>query len=410
MQEFFAALWLLEKSEIFDDVLQLCQNEDSEHMKYVVPFLCGLQSQTNIDHLKCLFPLNKVKGNIDGFFEKVLNTFIGEEPEDENIDIVFICQCLYEFQSPETCCSFLERIDYYLDLSEEHLDPYTCCAVCYVISQSRNTQVHLDLKNSFVSLSGLKIILKHRQYLRELSTTLCQVWTIFLKHEQLDYLIQLLQVLGNEIHLLMSSKTDVLEQAEKIIIQSAEQINLYLHCDEGPHQLTHHLCNTVFSWLPHIGSLKFESKQGEKEPEERWRTFLLDLCLKTALNQPQYIQETVEELMPYYYDEEQSDFLLDLFSHVKQYESKTGESVLPALLPVYRSLPAVRFNMFDSKQEEKKERWRIFLLDLCLQTALHQPQYLQQTVEQVMPDIEKYEELEYYEEQIDFLLDLFSHM
>ncbi|XP_058261027.1 uncharacterized protein LOC131362774 isoform X1 [Hemibagrus wyckioides] len=37
----------------------------------------------------------------------------------------------------------------------------------------------------------------------------------------------------------------------------------------------------------------------------------------------------------------QSVVLLDLFSHVKQYESKTDRSVLPALLPVYRSLPAV---------------------------------------------------------------------
>ncbi|KAK3507776.1 hypothetical protein QTP70_000336, partial [Hemibagrus guttatus] len=46
--------------------------------------------------------------------------------------------------------------------------------------------------------------------------------------------------------------------------------------------------------------------------------------------------ETFEE-----FHEEQSDFLLDLFSHVKQYESNTGRSVLPALLPVYRSLPAV---------------------------------------------------------------------
>ncbi|KAB5517651.1 hypothetical protein PHYPO_G00169640 [Pangasianodon hypophthalmus] len=41
------------------------------------------------------------------------------------------------------------------------------------------------------------------------------------------------------------------------------------------------------------------------------------------------------------FQEEQSDFLLDLYSHVKQYESNTGRSVLPALLPVYQSLPAV---------------------------------------------------------------------
>ncbi|KAG7325977.1 hypothetical protein KOW79_010902 [Hemibagrus wyckioides] len=302
------------------------------------------------------------------------------------------------------------------------------------------------------------MILKHKQYLRELPTTLCQVWTISLKHERLDDLIQLLQVLGNEIHLLMSSKTDVLEQAGKIITQCSEQINLYLHCDKDPHQLTHVLCDTVLSWLPHISSLQFDSKQEEKEPEERWRTFLLDLCLKSALHQPQNIQQTVETVMPHY-DEEQSDFLLDLFSHVKQYESKTDRSVLPALLPVYRSLPAVwsiklserkvslllevlklqtqkkpvelidwsdeesevrsflqclpyisqlRFNEFDSKQKEKKERWRTFLLDLCLQTALHQPQNIQQTVEKVMPDTKYYH---YYdEEQSDFLLDLFSHV
>ncbi|KAI4885080.1 hypothetical protein NFI96_029850 [Prochilodus magdalenae] len=38
---------------------------------------------------------------------------------------------------------------------------------------------------------------------------------------------------------------------------------------------------------------------------------------------------------------EQCDFLLDLYSHVKNYESQTGRSVLPALQPVYQSAPAV---------------------------------------------------------------------
>ncbi|KAK3525135.1 hypothetical protein QTP86_018096, partial [Hemibagrus guttatus] len=165
----------------------------------------------------------------------------------------------------------------------------------------------------------------------------------------------------------------------------------------------------VYRSLPADWFNVFESKQEEKEPEERWRTFLLDLCLKTALNQPQNIQQTVEKVM-IYYDEEQSDFLMDLFSHVKQYESNTGESVLPALLPVYRSLPAVRLDVFDLIQEEKKQRWRTFLLDLCLQTALHQPQYIQQTVEQLMPDIEDYYDEYDDEEQSDFLLDLFSHV
>ncbi|XP_053087402.1 uncharacterized protein LOC113523970 [Pangasianodon hypophthalmus] len=469
MQEFFSALWLLEKTEILDDVLHLCQNEDSNHMKHVIPFLCGLQSQTNVRLLKCLFPLNNVKKNIDGFFEKVLNTFLCGQPDDENV--AFICQCLYEFQLPESCCSFLERINYHLDLSEERLDPYTCCAVSYVISQSRNKQVHLDLENSAVSLSGLKTILKHSQYLSDLSTTLCQVWTVSLKHEQLDYLIQLLQLLGHELHLLMSSDTGVLEQAVKIITRSAEQINLYLHCDKDPHQLTNDPYNTVFSWLPHSGSLKFDSKEGDKEQEKRWRTFKLDLCLQAVLHQPQNIQQTVQKVIPYNYKEE-SDFLLDLCSRVKQYESDTGRSVLPALLPVYQSVPEVWsiklserkaslllevlklqtekkpvelrdcsdeesevrsflqclpyisqlwFKEFDSKEgdKEQEKRWRTFKLDLCLQAALHQPQNIQQTVQKVMtynykqkvmPDIEYYDEDEYYEEQSDFLLDLCSHV
>ncbi|MCI4395257.1 hypothetical protein PGIGA_G00178200 [Pangasianodon gigas] len=180
----------------------------------------------------------------------------------------------------------------------------------------------------------------------------------------------------------------------------------------------------------------------------------------------------IEEYEEDEYYKDQSEFLLDLYSHVKQYESNTGRSVLPALLPVYQSLPAVwsinlserkaslllevlklqtekkpvelrdcsdeesevrsflqclpyisqlRFKEFDPKQGEKEQekRWRTFKLDLCLQAALHQPQYIQQTVQKVMtynykqkvmPDIEYYDEDEYYEEQSDFLLDLYSHV
>ncbi|GAA6086264.1 uncharacterized protein LOC113650479 isoform X1 [Tachysurus ichikawai] len=254
MQEFFSALWHLEKSEILDEVLHLCQNEDSKHLKHVIPFLCGLQSQTITDHLKCLFPLNKIEDNIDGFFEKVLNTFIDEQPDDENTDIAFICQCLYELQSPETCCLFIKRINYHLVLSEEQLDPYTCCAVSYVITQPK--KVHLDLENSAVSLSGLKIILKHSHYLRDFSSTLSQIWTIALKCEEPNYLINLLQLCRNELHIPMSSPRDVLEQAGKIITRYAEQPNLHLHCDKDPQQLTDLLLSTVFSWLPHISSLK----------------------------------------------------------------------------------------------------------------------------------------------------------
>ncbi len=38
---------------------------------------------------------------------------------------------------------------------------------------------------------------------------------------------------------------------------------------------------------------------------------------------------------------EHCDFLLDLCSRVKDYETQTGRSVLPALQPIYQSAPAV---------------------------------------------------------------------
>ena len=37
----------------------------------------------------------------------------------------------------------------------------------------------------------------------------------------------------------------------------------------------------------------------------------------------------------------QCDFLLDLFSHMKDYETKTGLSVLPSLQSVFQSVPSV---------------------------------------------------------------------
>ncbi len=54
-----------------------------------------------------------------------------------------------------------------------------------------------------------------------------------------------------------------------------------------------------------------------------------------------------------YYDPyliEHCNFLLDLCSHVKDYETQTGRSVLPALQSIYKSAPAVwRINLSERK-------------------------------------------------------------
>ncbi len=74
--------------------------------------------------------------------------------------------------------------------------------------------------------------------------------------------------------------------------------------------------------------------------EKRKRLFILDMCLQAALHQKEKIKEIVQILIPSV-NYESCDFLLDLCSHVKDYETQTGSSVLPALQPIYQSAPAV---------------------------------------------------------------------
>uniref|UniRef100_A0AAR2M1E7 CARD domain-containing protein n=1 Tax=Pygocentrus nattereri TaxID=42514 RepID=A0AAR2M1E7_PYGNA len=343
IQEFFSALWLLEKPQKLHEVLQLCQTEEYKHMKYMIPFLCGLLSETTIPLLKCLFPPDQPKGTCHGFFEKVLKTFLHDEPDEEySVDAVFLCQCLNELQSSEACLWFLERVDYSLDLSEEHLDPHQCCAVSYVISQSRDKPVHLNLENSVVSLSGLKTILRHSQNLRDLSMTLCQVWTAALKCEQQSYLINLLLLCGKEIYLPIITQKALHQQAGEIITQSADPVILHLCCGQNPQQLSDAFCRTISTWLPSISSVHFTTKQNQRESCEEWEKrvtlFKLNLCLQAALHQKENVQTTVKKVTLCGTDE--CNFLLDLYSHVKQYETETGRKVLPALLPVYQSTRA----------------------------------------------------------------------
>ncbi|XP_064859303.1 uncharacterized protein LOC135561533 [Oncorhynchus nerka] len=99
--------------------------------------------------------------------------------------------------------------------------------------------------------------------------------------------------------------------------------------------------------LPYISQLSFTPPQDQRRsPEERTKrekTFLLNLCLQAALHERGSIQTTVEKVLSlsevYHY--QPCDFLLDLYSHVKDYETQTGRSVLPALQTVYQSAPAV---------------------------------------------------------------------
>ncbi|XP_045569054.1 uncharacterized protein [Salmo salar] len=95
--------------------------------------------------------------------------------------------------------------------------------------------------------------------------------------------------------------------------------------------------------LPYISQLRFPPLKDNVERIKREKTFLLNLCLQAPLHERGTIQTTVEKVLSlsevYHY--QKCNFLLDLYSHVKDYETQTGRSVLPALQPVYQSAPAV---------------------------------------------------------------------
>ncbi|XP_052472418.1 uncharacterized protein LOC128029013 isoform X2 [Carassius gibelio] len=206
--------------------------------------------------------------------------------------------------------------------------------------------------------------------------------------------------------------------------------------------------------LSYISQLRFAvpHNKAAESWDKRRRLFVLDLCLQAVLHQKETIEETVKKLLSSV-NYEKCDFLLDLCSHVKDYETQTGRSVLPALQPIYQSAPAVwRIKLSERKssillevlklQTEKKpvelrdwtdeesevkgflqclpyiselrfiapdqssELWikrkRLFILDLCLQAAIHQQETIEETVMKLISSVNY--------ERADFLLDLYSHV
>ncbi|KAL6467194.1 hypothetical protein MHYP_G00249980 [Metynnis hypsauchen] len=99
--------------------------------------------------------------------------------------------------------------------------------------------------------------------------------------------------------------------------------------------------------LPYISQLRLDFGSDIRKNTK----IFLDLMMKSGECEIQTGEKTLELLtsvctyssFPYRetHRSEQSEFLLDLFSHVKNYETQTGKTVLPALQPVYQSAPAV---------------------------------------------------------------------
>nr|XP_024654726.1 uncharacterized protein LOC101476530 isoform X4 [Maylandia zebra]XP_024654727.1 uncharacterized protein LOC101476530 isoform X5 [Maylandia zebra] len=347
VQEFFAALWVLKDPEKTRCVLQQCLVQGSKHMKHLVPFLCGLLNEKNTDLLEGLLPPQQLRDTSDWFFKHLVTTFVGcSDSEDCEMDLMFLCQCLYESQSPDACLCLLDKLDYCIDVSGETLDPQQCCVLAYVISQSQERKIELNLEDTTVSKQGMRPLLGCLSKLQRSDSMSRQLWTISLLTDgDVDY-VSLLDFTENQLHLPVNSETQLYDGAVRVLQKRKRKVKVCLHCD-------HRVCQSASSFLlhhlPHIHSLSFCQSSGNLSDQTE---LLMNLFIVAADRQ----QRTGEKILnmlssvcsyqtfplhSHYNDKYQSDFLLDLCSHVKDCETKTGLSVLPSLQPVFQSAPAV---------------------------------------------------------------------
>ncbi|XP_050959707.1 uncharacterized protein LOC127161044 isoform X11 [Labeo rohita] len=395
MQEFFSALWLLGHPDEIVKVLQLCQTEEHKHMRHVLPFLCGLLSEHNIRLLKCLFPVDQIKKTSDWLIEKFLDTFLQPQSESEEFDLLYVCQCLYELQSPKACLMFLEKMDHRLE-PEVDLDPHQCCALSYVISQSRDKEVYVNLEDCNVTDVGMDMMLSCSPNIRlkTCKDPLKQI-TFFVEffHKSFQCDCKLFEVrernnsekIINDLLDLCSHVKNYETQTGRSFLPALQSVFqspdvwiidlsqrkssvllevLKLQTQKKPVKLRgcseeESEVKSFLQCLPYISQLRF-GDIGVK----RWRSmrmygstyneetrmsavrFLLNLCV-AAVEMDRDAGTRFSTLLssvcsyktfPFdYYGHGQSDFLLDLCSHVKNYETQTGRSFLPALQSVFQS-------------------------------------------------------------------------
>ncbi|XP_062391289.1 uncharacterized protein LOC134079124 [Sardina pilchardus] len=356
LQEFFAAIWLLSNPEDIDGFLHQCNTDEGKHMRHVIPFLCGLLSERNLSLVNFLCPEERIEVASTGFIEKVLSLYMNADQdfEDSNEELLFLCQCLFELQSPQACSVFLSRVNYSLDLADGDLHPHQCCALSYVIKQATSMKVTLDLENCRISEQGFKFILDCCEYVRIDSSLLREIWTITLSCENPGFVPDLLKLSGAEMHLLAWDPS-VFERAGEVLRQHPQQMSLVLHCHQLEQSLSKDLCRVLLSVLPHITSLRFTEEDMNKYSKEVFR-FLLDLSLAAAVSDSaagEGFSELLCSVCTFPFERTDDDygdkyqcFLLDLCSRVKDIEIKTSKSLLPAFKPFYQSGP---------------EQWRIDL-------------------------------------------------
>ncbi|XP_072235253.1 uncharacterized protein [Leuresthes tenuis] len=468
MQEFFAALWLLKNPDEIRNVFQQSLTEEMKHMKPLIPLMCRLLNQKSPSLMSCLIPAEELNSTCEWFFKEMMATFLpvaDTEDSGPDVPLVFLCQCLYESQRPEACIYLLDKLDYSVDLSGENLDPYSCCAVAFVVTQSKERKIRLNVADVTVSELGMRRLLGCLQNVQWCDLLPQQLWKIFLlSEEQMDY-ETLLGLDGNQLHLPVCGKRQLFERAVKVMQRMSPKVNVCLYWNRAA-PVCQSLCESLLEAMPFISSLSFrmtdrgpglqnKEKHNEMLKLEQERLFL-DICLKTTHHNKHNLPSFMDKLHSLFPLKTDMNNILDLY---QRFKSEGFSDVIPELKPLFQSAPAVwSINLSERKtsillevlklQSEKKqveltgcsheesevrsflqclpyisqlsldlwssdlqEETRFFVNLLC--AAAEREQQTGEKMLELLSSVCRYQRFPFNHDgkyQCDFLLDLFSHV
>nr|XP_055053820.1 uncharacterized protein LOC129438950 [Misgurnus anguillicaudatus] len=183
--------------------------------------------------------------------------------------------------------------------------------------------LYLNLKN-YESQTG-KSLLPALQSIYQSSPA---VWTINLSERKTSILLEVLKLQTEKKPVELIDWTD-----------DESEVRGFIQCLPYISQLrfTEVFYEKRESVVQFLANLFNAASEFDTNTEEKYTELLTSVCNYTTF--PYDVEYYDDDDFDYLI--EQSDFLLDLYSHVKDYEGQTGRSLLPALQSIYQSSPAV---------------------------------------------------------------------
>ncbi|KAM9328489.1 uncharacterized protein KZ484_019878 [Pholidichthys leucotaenia] len=343
IQEFFAAVWLLKNPDKIREVFQQCLTVENKHLKHLIPFMCRLLNEKSPSLMEHLIPVADLKNISRWFFKQLIDIFLcqkdvsDDEDSGPSLELLFLCQCLYESQCPEACIYLLNKLNYNLDLSGEDLDLFPTCAVAYVVKQSKERKIFLNLEDADISEHGMRQLFECLINVQWCDPLPRQLWKIYLLSKgEIGFSI-LLELGENQMHLPVEGKRQLFERAVKVLQKMTTNVGVCLYWDRQE-SACRTLCRSLLEALPSISSLSFKGadvlsqEENHSILERERKRLLLDLSVE-ALHRGSNLPNVMKTLFTLFTVKTGSNnFLLDLYQYIKSEGFSSSE-----LKPLFQS-------------------------------------------------------------------------